>query len=107
VNVMEQFDTELNAKWEQVKGSVTGLLYPQASATVQSELWSWLDHRLRLDDLREECPWRAAAGGPCPEYLIRCDKSNNPPSDIAEGKLSAEVLVLLFGQVWSWEWTIG
>lgn len=92
--IIEKFDADLTEFWPGVEAHVAGLLFPQAAAIVKSyggPLMPWLNERMSCSDM---------IGG-CPEYVIVCDRRNNPPTAIAENKMIVTLHFKLFGKVWT------
>jgi hypothetical protein len=82
-----RLDADLTAFWPQVEASVTGRLFPEAAASIKSQdgpFVKWLNERL-----------------PSSEYMIVCDRGNNPPTVIVENKLAVTLWFKLFGKSWT------
>lgn len=85
INIEEALD----AFWEEIRPTVAGMLFPDAKATALRLLFDFLIERSPAFELGREVPFR-----------VICDDTNNPPSQLALGRLTITVHGRTQGRTW-------
>ena len=84
---IEEFDTEILKFWDDtVQPALAGRLPPDAQGVAVEMFYNWI--KVHFDkDL-----WV--------KFQIICDRNNNPPADLAAGRLTVTVTAAIFGVTW-------